>query len=80
MIIRSLMLTAALMAGLDSPVLADPPAKQVYRRPTPVAPGSYRDPYYGRQGNRICPRLCEEDRSPCDPPEYKIADGRCRRY
>jgi hypothetical protein len=59
------------------PALADPPLKQVYRRPAPVQPGSYADPYYGRQGNRICPRWCLQDRNPCDPPEYKIADGRC---
>lgn len=27
-----------------------------------------------RQG---CARLCENDLSPCDPPVYKQADGRC---
>ena len=59
------------------PALADPPLKQVYRKPGPIQPGSYADPYYGRQGNRICPRWCLQDRNPCDPPEFKIADGRC---
>ena len=24
-----------------------------------------------------CVRLCERDQSPCDPPVYKRADGRC---
>lgn len=24
-----------------------------------------------------CVRLCERDQSPCDPPVYKQADGRC---
>ena len=25
----------------------------------------------------VCPRLCNTDVSPCDPPEFKRADGRC---
>lgn len=26
---------------------------------------------------KICDKLCERDASPCDPPQYKQADGRC---
>lgn len=40
-------------------------------------PGSSLDPYYGRQGDRICKRMCVYDRSPCDPVHWKTADARC---
>lgn len=60
-----------------APALANPPAKQVHPKPSSFQPGSYADPYYGRQGNQICPRWCLEDRNPCDPPNFKISDGRC---
>jgi hypothetical protein len=26
---------------------------------------------------RVCQPLCSSDTSPCDPPEFKAADGRC---
>ena len=26
---------------------------------------------------RVCQPLCQTDMSPCDPPEFKHADGRC---
>jgi hypothetical protein len=26
---------------------------------------------------RVCVPLCNMDTSPCDPPEFKHADGRC---
>jgi hypothetical protein len=26
---------------------------------------------------RVCQPLCSMDTSPCDPPEFKAADGRC---
>jgi hypothetical protein len=56
------------------------PLKQVYRTPHAIQPGDYNDPYYGRQGGRICARWCLEDRNPCDPPDFKIADRRCMEY
>ncbi|MDQ0469723.1 hypothetical protein [Labrys wisconsinensis] len=37
----------------------------------------YNDPYYGYQGGKVCPRWCPNDRTPCDPPNFKYADGRC---
>jgi hypothetical protein len=30
-----------------------------------------------QQGQRVCQPLCSTDTSPCDPPEFKAADGRC---
>jgi hypothetical protein len=46
--------------------------------------GPFRDtrsPYYeGRSiygQPLVCEKLCTADMSPCDPPEYKRADGRC---
>ena len=26
---------------------------------------------------RACPKMCPQDASPCDPIQFKIADGRC---
>jgi hypothetical protein len=43
----------------------------------PPVIGDQYDPYYGRQGDRICARMCPEDRSPCDPIHWKRADARC---
>jgi hypothetical protein len=69
-------LLVALMSIPATPSFADPPLKQVYRQ-RGYQPGGYADPYFGRQGGRVCQRWCLEDRNPCDPPEYKIQDGRC---
>ena len=45
--------------------------------PAPYAQ-SYAPPgYYGR-APAVCQRWCVEDDSPCDPPQFKIADARCR--
>lgn len=32
---------------------------------------------YARYYDRGCVPLCQFDRSPCDPIQFKIADGRC---
>jgi hypothetical protein len=33
---------------------------------------------YGARGAyEVCPRWCPQDAVPCDPPHFKIADGRC---
>jgi hypothetical protein len=53
------------------------PLKQVYAKPKVVKRGDYADPFYGRQNGRICARWCLQDRNPCDPPDFKVADGRC---
>lgn len=74
--IRTLVLGAAL-ATLASAALAQP----VYvQRRAPAYAESYDAPYspaYGRQA-QVCQRWCPEDASPCDPVNFKIADGRCR--
>lgn len=38
----------------------------------------YNVPGVVRQNGRICERICPSDSSPCDPLNFKIADGRCR--
>ena len=51
----------------------------------PVFPyrGVYPNPYYeGRSSSfgdpaPFCQKLCTQDFAPCDPPEFKRADGRC---
>ena len=54
--------------------------------PQPLPPGRpyrglYANPYYrGRAFGapaQFCQKLCLQDFAPCDPPEYKRADGRC---
>jgi hypothetical protein len=77
MVALRMILAAAFVGVLAMPAQAEPMVKQVYKKPGPIKRGSYADPYFGRQGNRICARWCLEDRNPCDPPEYKVADGRC---
>ncbi len=37
-----------------------------------------RGPVLDRSTGRVCQRWCEWDDVPCDPPSFKIADGRCR--
>ncbi len=32
----------------------------------------------GSKDERGCIPMCNEDESPCDPIQYKTADGRCR--
>ena len=72
------LIAACLITSLNTtPSLAEAPTKQVYSKPGPIKRGSYNDPYFGRQGGRICARWCLQDRNPCDPPEFKVADGRC---
>jgi hypothetical protein len=74
--IRTLVLGAAL-ATLTSAAIAQP----VYvQRRAPAYVESYEAPYspaYGRHA-QVCQRWCPEDASPCDPVNFKIADGRCR--
>lgn len=66
---------AVLMSGL---LLAQgaAPVRRVYPdRPVDVPFGSRA---YGMPGpDRVCIKQCEFDDNPCDPPEFKHADGRC---
>jgi hypothetical protein len=43
----------------------------------PIQLGSDADPYWGKQDGYICRRWCLDDRNPCDPVQFKVADGRC---
>jgi hypothetical protein len=75
--IRTLVLGAA-MATLASAAMAQPVYVQ-RRGPVYVedyGPPPYASPY-GRQA-QMCQRWCPQDSTPCDPPNFKIADGRCR--
>lgn len=67
----ALIVSASLPVHATSRPKAPPNSTQIQR-------GSYNDPYFGTQNGRICARWCLEDRNPCDPPNFKIADGRCR--
>jgi hypothetical protein len=66
----ALMLCAAAIGALFGQ-----PAAAQYDRRAPV----YRDPppYATPYGRAYCQKLCALDMTPCDPPEFKRADGRC---
>lgn len=62
-------------AGVAAAFMSTAASAQPYGLPYP-------NPYYeGRSGfgapPRYCEKLCVQDTSPCDSPEYKRADGRC---
>jgi hypothetical protein len=61
----------ALLAAL--PAFAQSPHRLRYHAPPPSDEG--RSVYTSPQ--RVCIPLCSMDTSPCDPPEFKHADGRC---
>ena len=73
-----MMIKTALSVGLASLLMSAPAIAQQagpYR-------GTYPNPAYeGRSGfgspPPYCQKLCTQDVTPCDPPEYKRADGRC---
>ena len=63
---------AAIAASIFS---AAPASAQYYHygRPAYAAP----DYYAPARGEFVCRKLCPSDVTPCDPPEFKRADGRC---
>ena len=64
------------LAALAASALAAPSASAQYyhtRRPAYVAPGYYAPV----AGGFYCRPSCPQDTTPCDPPEFKRADGRC---
>ena len=71
---------ACLIASTALPALASDwrPVRQPRVYVETAAPA----PFYTLPENRwappYCPRWCNQDYSPCDPPSYKQADGRCR--
>lgn len=73
MIRVSLAAATVLVTALSGPAMAQ--GYQPYR-------GFFQNPFYdGRTGfgaqPAYCQKLCSADFSPCDPPEFKRADGRC---
>jgi hypothetical protein len=42
----------------------------------------YGETGYARDGDvrNTCVKLCRRDTNPCDPPEFKAADGRCNPF
>ena len=54
---------------------AAPASAQYYRYQRPAYTGP--DYYAPARGGFYCQKLCPMDVTPCDPPEYKRADGRC---
>ena len=72
--IRSLVLTGAILASGFAPGAAlaqrDRGGPAWYDSPPAYSP-------YGARGRAYCQKLCNLDMSPCDPPEFKRADGRC---
>lgn len=75
--LRTLTLSAVL-ATVATAALAQP----VYvERQVVYGPGYGAPPPYARVYGpppAMCQRWCPEDASPCDPVQFKIADGRCR--
>jgi hypothetical protein len=73
--LRILALAAALTASASlaaaQPLYADQRGT-IYERP-PARPYAQQQPYEPL----ICQRWCPADSSPCDPPYFKAADGRC---
>ncbi|RVU18166.1 hypothetical protein [Methylobacterium oryzihabitans] len=69
-------LVAALLAAQSAS------AQDGRRLRDPEATGSLapvpRGPVFDRTTGQVCQRWCEWDNVPCDPPSFKIADGRCR--
>ena len=71
--------SAALLASATMLVtLPTPASAQRYYPPRRLPPN---DPSYGNVPNvpneQGCVKWCFRDSNPCDPPEYKRADGRC---
>lgn len=74
-------------AAILTPLAAFPAAARVYDL-GPYQGGAaaaqynyqrYGETGYARDGDirNTCVKLCRRDSSPCDPPEFKRADGRC---
>ncbi|MET7247053.1 hypothetical protein ABZT49_27235 [Methylobacterium sp. EM32] len=81
--LRALLVLAPLVAA--APALAQGPPFPGGPFLDPDATGSLRGGRAGddrppRTGPQACQRWCETDYVPCDPPNFKIADGRCRPF
>ncbi|MDE2364317.1 MAG: hypothetical protein KGM42_16700 [Hyphomicrobiales bacterium] len=66
---------ALALATLAAAGFAAPPAFAQYYH---YGPPAYEAPYWYRPGPvSYCRKLCPQDVTPCDPPAFKKADGRC---
>ncbi|WP_245239760.1 hypothetical protein [Methylobacterium variabile] len=81
------MLPSRALLALALLLLAAPSAHAQQSGPffDPDATGSLRGGRWSgepvpRTGPQVCQRWCETDYVPCDPPNFKIADGRCRPF
>lgn len=71
---------AAIGAAMVCAVPSLAGAQPYYRPYGPPAYAPYGAYDQGRSvygAPRVCQKLCSRDLSPCDPPEFKRADGRC---
>lgn len=77
--LRSLtLLSLALLTA--APAVAAPretPRRDVREPRPPVIYAPAFPAPYGRPGVPVCVPWCPQDTNPCDPPQYKQADGRC---
>ncbi len=74
-----LVIAAAALAGLSAPALAQgaiPQGHAVSERVIVERRAGVPLLVQGPRG-RVCVPWCPADSNPCDPPEFKSADGRC---
>lgn len=76
---------ACLLTAAGTPALARVYNEGVYQGGAAAAQYNYQrfgTPGYARDGDirNTCVMLCRRDTSPCDPPEFKQADGRCNPF
>lgn len=83
MILKRMIIAAAVLG----PVGAAPATARVYNLgpyQAGAAAAQYNYQRFGETGyafdgdvRNTCVKLCRRDSNPCDPPEFKHADGRC---
>ena len=71
------LINCAALAGLVLGIVdsAQAHADTYGRRSAHARSPSYSEPY--APNDDVCRPWCDLDRSPCDPPYFKVADGRC---
>ena len=74
---KLLPIAAALFAALPISLAGAQPWAGQERRVLRYEEEAYSSPSRGGY-EQVCMRWCPHDAVPCDPPHFKIADGRCR--
>ncbi len=76
--------TRLMVAGLAAAAAVSTGAAQAqssgYGQPYRFWDDGYSDTVPNVPDERGCVKWCFQDRSPCDPPEYKRADHRCSNF